>query len=47
MRYLAPIFASIWPFFYINDYGLSMVAIIVINLWVGVALGEYIGAEKS
>jgi len=45
-KYLVGILLSIWPLFLINEFGVGMVAIIIINLWIGIAVGEHIAKHE-
>lgn len=47
MRYGIAIFLSIWPLFLIQEFGLSLVVIILINFWIGVGVGEYIEKNRD
>ena len=31
---------SIWPFFLINEFGIGIAVLIVLNFWIGMFVGE-------
>ena len=47
MKYGWGFFLSIWPLLLVQEFGFWVVLVIIINFWVGVAIGEYIQKQET